>query len=194
MLGGAFQQKTSSRAQRGSEVGFYNTLQHFTTLQCSEWSPPDSPWTGGVPHSGYLDTRWEIVPSESGGGGRLCGPSITTYHLWGSGDNAHNFAHTARTDKRTVASDSPCKVRPIVPHRAKNARLGGVLDFPKSPPGRRCKSGTATHFRKPRSAATFSVSRAVRNCPSNVHPMPVRANSGGEAQTPSRLPRAVTHS
>ena len=116
------------------------------------------------------------------------------YHLWGSGDNAHNFAHTARTDKRTVASDSPCKVRPIVVFSAKNARLGGVLDFPKSPPGRRCKSGTTTHFRKPRSAATFSVSRAVRNCPSNVHPMPVRANSGGEAQTPSRLPRAVTHS
>lgn len=35
MLGEAFQQKTSSQAQRGSEVGFYNTLQ-----QCTEWSPP----------------------------------------------------------------------------------------------------------------------------------------------------------
>jgi len=62
---------------------------------------------------------------------------------WGLERYAHNFAHTARTDKRKVASDSPCKVRPTVVFRAKNARLGGILNAPKSPPDSGWKSGTA---------------------------------------------------
>ena len=62
---------------------------------------------------------------------------------WGLERYAHNFAHTARTDKWKVASDSPCKVRPTVVFRAKNARLGGILNAPKSPPDSGWKSGTA---------------------------------------------------
>ena len=103
------------------------------------------------------------------------------YHLWGSGDIAHNFAHTARTDKRKVASDSSSKTGLLRFSRAKNARLGGLLDFARSLPDSGCKSETATLFREPSSAVAFSVSRAVRNCPLIVHPMRVRGNSGGKA-------------
>ena len=77
MLGGAFQQKTSSQAQRGSVVGFYNTLQ-----QCSEWSPPGSqPLDRGCSALGVPGYALGNCSERERRGREAVRSIITCYHL-----------------------------------------------------------------------------------------------------------------